>query len=151
MSQQSYQIVLIHFLLMLLFISNGKDCKEKKNNAFKVVRIWSFCGLYFPAFGLNTGKYRPEKLRIRTIFYAVTSTKWFKIELTFSSLHSLYYLKKKLLVYTKPYVDKICECANKRCLNKPCFVNLGTNQMREIGSLLERNKNQTSLGKIVNW
>ena len=44
----------------------------------KSVRIRSFSGPYFPAFGLNTpylsvfspntGKYRPEKLRIRTLF-----------------------------------------------------------------------------------
>ena len=27
-----------------------------------------FSVLYFPALGLNTGKYRPEKLRIRTLF-----------------------------------------------------------------------------------
>ena len=30
------------------------------------VRIRRFSGPYFPAFGLNTGKYGPEKLRIRT-------------------------------------------------------------------------------------
>ena len=28
------------------------------------VQILSFCGPYFPVFGLNTGKYGPEKLRI---------------------------------------------------------------------------------------
>ena len=48
----------------------------KKCHCVKSVRIWSFSGLYFPAFGLNTvsifstnaGKYGPEKLRIRTLF-----------------------------------------------------------------------------------
>ena len=42
----------------------------------KSVRIRSFSGPYFPVFGLNTerhgvsecGKYRAEKLRIRTLF-----------------------------------------------------------------------------------
>ena len=34
----------------------------------KSTRIRSFSGLYFPAFGLNTRKYGPEKLRIRTLF-----------------------------------------------------------------------------------
>ena len=57
-------------------------------HCMKSVRIQSFCGPYFPAFGLNTerygeirrdteylpvfilnaGKYGPEKLRIRTLF-----------------------------------------------------------------------------------
>ena len=34
----------------------------------KSIRIWSFPGPYFPAFGLNTGKYGPEKLRKWTLF-----------------------------------------------------------------------------------
>ena len=44
----------------------------------KSIRIWSFSGPYFPAFRMSTercgvlslhvGKYRPEKLRIRTHF-----------------------------------------------------------------------------------
>ena len=34
----------------------------------KSVRIRSYSGLYFPTFELNTGKYGPEKLRIRTLF-----------------------------------------------------------------------------------
>ena len=41
----------------------------------KSVRIQSYSGPYFPAFGLNlsvfssnTGKYGPEKLRIQTLF-----------------------------------------------------------------------------------
>ena len=42
----------------------------------KNVRFWSFSGPYFPLFGLNmerygvhtdTGKYRPEKIQIRTL------------------------------------------------------------------------------------
>ena len=34
----------------------------------KSARIRSFSVPYFPAFVLNTGKYGPEKLRIRTLF-----------------------------------------------------------------------------------
>ena len=47
-------------------------------HCMKSVRILSFSGAYFPAFGLNTeryrvfsphsGKYGPEKLQIRTLF-----------------------------------------------------------------------------------
>ena len=37
------------------------------NFAWKVC-IRSFPGPYFPVYGLNTGKYGPEKLRIRTLF-----------------------------------------------------------------------------------
>ena len=55
--------------------------KHHKYHCAKSVRIWSISGPYFPAFGLNTkiyrvislfnanaGKYRPEKLQIRTLF-----------------------------------------------------------------------------------
>ena len=38
----------------------GYDC-------MKSVLIWSFFGPYYPAFGLNTGIYGPDKLRIRTL------------------------------------------------------------------------------------
>ena len=37
-------------------------------NCVKSVRIRSFSSLYFPTFGLNIGKYGPEKLRMRTLF-----------------------------------------------------------------------------------
>ena len=39
-----------------------------KNLCVKSVRIRSFSGPYFPAFRLNTEKYRPEKLRIWILF-----------------------------------------------------------------------------------
>ena len=55
---------------------NKKNILER--HYVKSVRIWSFSGPYFPAFGLNTerygafspnaGKYEPEKLQIRTLF-----------------------------------------------------------------------------------
>ena len=38
------------------------------NHCVKSVRIWSFSGPHFPTFGLNTGKYGPEKLRTQTLF-----------------------------------------------------------------------------------
>ena len=41
---------------------------QNLSHCLKSVRIRSFYGLYFPAFGLNLGKYGPEKLRIRTLF-----------------------------------------------------------------------------------
>ena len=53
----------------------------------KSVPIWSFSGLYFRAFGLNTflsvfrlnaGKNRPEKLRTRTLFTQCTSLSSFR-------------------------------------------------------------------------
>ena len=37
----------------------------------KSVRILSFSGPYFLAFGLNKGKYGPEELRIRTLITVV--------------------------------------------------------------------------------
>ena len=37
----------------------------------KSVQIWSFSGPYFPAFGLNTGKYGPEKTPYLDTFHAV--------------------------------------------------------------------------------
>ena len=69
--------------------STEKFCRimaalEKKSNDSRFVKhvcIWSFSGLYFPALGLNTGRYSvssviqssckkngPEKLRIRPFF-----------------------------------------------------------------------------------
>ena len=38
----------------------------------KSVRIRSFSGSYFPAFGLNTEKSGPEKLQMQTLF-----TQWY--------------------------------------------------------------------------
>ena len=54
-------------------MSSKNMFSEKRNFRFgdhcvKSVFIWSFSGRYFPAFSLNAGKYRPEKLRIRTLF-----------------------------------------------------------------------------------
>ena len=56
-----------------------------ESHCVKCVRIRSFPGLYFPEFGLNTarhedlsvfslnaGKYGPKKLRIRTLFHAMS-------------------------------------------------------------------------------
>ena len=38
----------------------------------KSVRIRSFSGSYFPAFGLKTGRSGPEKLQMQTLF-----TQWY--------------------------------------------------------------------------
>ena len=38
------------------------------STAGKVFKYGVFSGPYFPVFGLNTGKYGPEKLRIWTLF-----------------------------------------------------------------------------------
>ena len=40
-------------------------------------RIRSVSGPYFPAFGLNTRKYGPEKLRIWTLFYDTQCFCWY--------------------------------------------------------------------------
>ena len=44
----------------------------KYYHCLKSVHIRSFSGPYFPPFGLNTGKYGPEKLQIRTRFTQCT-------------------------------------------------------------------------------
>ena len=41
------------------------------STASKVSKYGVFSGPYFPAFGLNTGKYRPEKTTYLYIFHAV--------------------------------------------------------------------------------
>ena len=38
------------------------------HHEMKSARIWKFYGPYFPTFGLNAGKYGPEKLQIRPPF-----------------------------------------------------------------------------------
>ena len=43
----------------------------------KNVQIWSFSGWYFPVFGLNTGKYGPEKTPYLVIFHAVSTSQVF--------------------------------------------------------------------------
>ena len=42
----------------------------------KVVQIQSFSGQYFPVFGLNTGKYGPEKTPYLDTFHAVKDFTW---------------------------------------------------------------------------
>ena len=43
----------------------------EQRNCAKSVQIRAFCGLYFPVFGLNTGKYGPEKTLYLDTFHAV--------------------------------------------------------------------------------
>ena len=45
----------------------GKYVCLKEQHCVKSIHIRSFSGPYFSVFGLNTGKYGPEKLRIWTI------------------------------------------------------------------------------------
>ena len=40
----------------------------------KYVRTRSISGPYFPIFNANAGKYRPENLRIRTLFTVLTNS-----------------------------------------------------------------------------
>ena len=68
-------VVAVQSCMEWIPIKNTSWCCRIKNNVFasekhcvKSVHIRSFFGPYFPAFGLNTGKYGPEKLRIRTLF-----------------------------------------------------------------------------------
>ena len=43
-------------------------------SSWKLSKYGVFSGPYFPAFGLNTGKYGPEKTRYLDTFHAVLST-----------------------------------------------------------------------------
>ena len=70
-SAQSHEIIdLLRFELVRFL------CLFPDVHCVKSVRIWSFSDPYFPVFRLNTlsvfspnaGKYRPEKLRIQTLF-----------------------------------------------------------------------------------
>ena len=47
---------------------------------WKVSKYRVFSGPYFPAFGLNTGKCRPEKLRIWTLFTQWVAKWWLSLE-----------------------------------------------------------------------
>ena len=67
-----------------LFLSSESVClqlQHKDTHCVKSIRVWSFSGLHFPAFGLNTeicgvniriqskcGKIRTRKLRTKKIF-----------------------------------------------------------------------------------
>ena len=107
-------------------------------HSVKSVRIWSFSGLYFPAFGLNTGKYGPEKLWTRTLFKQCMKYTGFCLQLgrdaddyhilTFSEEHSKYEeyvlsaLKKLLHMATKRNCSQI-----KRCYKVIIWTLLETN------------------------
>ena len=51
-----------------MFVKENPDRKKNKKN---VSKYGVFSGLYFPVFGLNTGKYEPEKTLYLDIFLAV--------------------------------------------------------------------------------
>ena len=44
---------------------------DECNTVWKVSKYGVFSGPYFPAFGLNTGKYGPEKTAYLDTFYTV--------------------------------------------------------------------------------
>ena len=48
-----------------------KRVKNKNIHCVKSVQIWSFSRPSFPVFGLNTGKYGPEKTPYLNTFHAV--------------------------------------------------------------------------------
>ena len=54
----------------------------KTNTAWKVSKYGVFSGPYFPAFGLNTGKYGPEKTPYLDTFHAVYYKKHWIMKLT---------------------------------------------------------------------
>ena len=49
--------------------------KSRINTAWKVSKYGVFSGPYFPVFGLNTGKYGPEKTPYFDTVHAVNGTK----------------------------------------------------------------------------
>ena len=66
-------------ILLFSFIANYEDGQNRIMQSLKPTRVtaWKtskyrvFYGPYFPAFGLNTGKYGPEKTPYLNIFHAM--------------------------------------------------------------------------------
>ena len=52
----------------------SKIAQQELNHCLKSVQIWSFSDLYFPVFGLNTGKYWPEITPYSDTFHAVNDS-----------------------------------------------------------------------------
>ena len=94
-------------LEIILLRNNASTCIFADYYCVKTVRIWSFSGPYFLAFGLNTerysylsvfnlnaGKYRPEKLRIRTLFTQCINQFLVKISNLFNiRFHILFHIR----------------------------------------------------------
>ena len=57
--------------VLQVFLKCLSLCLSKRNTAWKVSKNRVFSGPYFPVFGLNTGKYGPEKTPYLDIFHAV--------------------------------------------------------------------------------
>ena len=68
-----------------------------KSYCVKTAQIQSFPGPYFPAFGLNTGKYEPEKTPYLDIFHAVSLT-W--------EIKKLFYNVKKSVFKVSPLFER---------------------------------------------
>ena len=56
------------FLIPIIFVDTLFRTIFRTQTVWKVPKYGVFSGPYFPVFGLNTGKYGPEKLRIWTLF-----------------------------------------------------------------------------------
>ena len=54
-------------------ISDGEGVVVASPPVWKMSKCGVFCGPYFPVFGLNVGKYRPEKTPYLDNFYPVPS------------------------------------------------------------------------------
>ena len=64
----SFSLLLLRFQKLLTIIAKKNciiDVWQGAKHSVESVRMRSVSGTYFPAFGLNTGKHRPGKLRIR--------------------------------------------------------------------------------------
>ena len=117
----------------------------------KKVRIWSFSGPYFSAFGLKTERYRvfrpnaekygPEKLQIRTLFTQSSELK----ELEILVVHDFSCTLLRLLVHACT-TTKTCtsyDFFQKLCMT-PCTLN--------EPSLFTKHANLSPLKKIwYNW
>ena len=95
---------------------------HQANAAWKVSQYGVFSGLYFPAFGLNTGQYGPEKTPNLDTFYAVKiylrkeSWKWRKrekisLEIILNSILVLSEImkkkrKKRRTIWTKDWLKR---------------------------------------------
>ena len=51
----------VKFQNKFIELNQHRNFSVKNITARKVSKYGVFCGLYFPVFGLNTGKYEPEK------------------------------------------------------------------------------------------
>ena len=72
--RNSYNICHVAFSAVgqLLHILSVKERTNTYSHCVKSVQIRSFSGPYFPVFGMNTGKYGPEKTPYLDTFHTVS-------------------------------------------------------------------------------